>query len=67
MIPVESSNIESIGYDKTQFVLRVKFLTGTTYDYSPVPETIFEGFKDALSKGKYLYKHIIGKYAFTKI
>ena len=36
MIPVVSSNVESIGYDGSTQTLRVRFLNGSTYDYKNV-------------------------------
>ena len=62
---VESSNIESIGYDEGN--LYVKFHNGGTYQYSNVPEDIYFQFLNAESKGKFLHANIKGKYSYSKI
>jgi hypothetical protein len=53
-----SSNIAEIGYDKVKEVLEVKFHTGSIYQYSPVPETMYKGLMSAESKGKFLNNEI---------
>ena len=66
MIPVISSNVESIGYDEETKKLRVKFLRGVVYEYSEVPLEKWEGLK-ATSAGSFLHREIIGKYVSKKI
>jgi KTSC domain len=65
--PVQSSNIESIGYDGKALTLEVKFHSGDVYQYANVPESIYKGLHDAESKGKYFHANIKDKYAFNKI
>ena len=68
MIPIiGSSNVDSIGYDATEQVLRVKFIRGDVYDYKDVPAIEFEQFKSASSVGKYLAQNIKGKYSYERI
>ncbi len=64
---VESSNIESIGYDSRSNTLEVEFLNGTIYQYFDVPEKVFEGLMSADSHGKYLNANIKGIYRFSKV
>ena len=64
---VQSSNIESIGYDGKTSKLEVKFHSGDVYQYANVPEFIYKGLHDAESKGKYFHANIRDKYAFNKI
>ena len=52
MIPVKSSNIESIGYDKEISQLNVKFKNGKSFMYEEVLEHEFEGLVSAESVGK---------------
>ncbi len=66
MIPVNSSNLVAVGYDKSTQTLRVKFNSGT-YDYYNVPELIFNGLLSAPSKGQYHHEHIKNSYRFNKI
>lgn len=68
MVPVVSSNLESVGYDATTQTLRVSFIGGGIYDYHQVPPHHHQGLMNANSKGEYLDAHIKkGGYRFTKI
>lgn len=67
MIPVESSNVESIGYDEGTQTLRIKFLSGATYDYKNVLAMEYEQLKNAPSIGSYLNRNIKGNYAYEKV
>jgi hypothetical protein len=58
--PVESSNVEAVGYDAPARRLWVKFRAGSTYRYEGVPAETFRGLVAASSKGKYLHAHVIG-------
>jgi len=66
-IHVESSNIESIGYDPKSQTLEIEFLNGSIYQYFDVPEYVFNELKDADSCGKYLNANIKGHYRFSKV
>lgn len=68
MIPVISSNVGSIGYDKEKQILRIKFLRneGEVYEYSGVPPEKWEALKST-SAGTYLHKEIIGNYPCSKL
>ncbi|KKN03094.1 hypothetical protein LCGC14_1111210 [marine sediment metagenome] len=63
---VDSSNLAAIGYDEEDNSLFVRFNSGQEYVYYDVPVDIFEAFKDAESKGKYLNEHIKGAYGYAK-
>lgn len=58
MINVESSNINSVGFDKETLTLRVKFKSGLTYEYSPVSPELFALLISAESVGKFFNTHI---------
>ena len=64
---VDSSNIERIGYDANSNTLRVEFKSNRTYDYSNVPENVFNDLKNASSVGSYLAKNIKNSYPYTEI
>ena len=64
---VESSNIESIGYDSKSQTLEIEFLNGSLYQYFDVPETVFEKLMGADSHGRYLNSNIKGHYRFSKV
>lgn len=64
---VESSNIESIGYDSSSQTLEIEFLNGTIYQYFDIPESIYQGLIDADSHGKYLAANIKGAYRYSRV
>ena len=63
MIPVESSMISSVGYDKATNVLRVVFNSGAVWVYSKVPEKVYAELIAAGSKGSYMRGCVIGAYS----
>lgn len=67
MIPVDSSNIESVGYDSGNRELHVRFLGNRTYVYSDVPSELFEEMLRAPSKGSFLNRAVKGAYAYREI
>ena len=66
MIYVDSSNVESIGYDDEKQELHVRFLSGGYYIYHEVPRQIFDDLMNAPSKGSFLNREMKGVYQFTK-
>ena len=65
---VESSNVESIGYDTSTRTLEIAFLNGTVYQYFDVPETMYtEIMKPGVSKGEYLSRNIKGSFRYSKV
>lgn len=67
MIPVDSSNVESVGYDENEQILYVRFLTGATYIYKGVNNYEFEGLLSAPSVGSYLHRNIKNNYPYERI
>ena len=67
MEAVQSSNIESVGYDETDQEAYVKFLNGSVYVYRGVPLHEYEGLKDAPSVGSYLHRNFKNVYAYERI
>ena len=57
-IPVESSNLSSVGYDSASSVLEIEFKSGGIYQYSGVPQNVYDGLMNAVSKGKYFHQYI---------
>lgn len=64
---VDSSNIESVGYDPKESALHVRFKSGNTYKYVGVTHDEMADFANAPSKGKHLNQFIIGKYSGVKL
>ena len=67
MIPVSSSNIESIGYDEQNGLVYVRFLNGSLYVYKGVPLHEFENLRDAPSLGSYLHRNYKNVYPYERI
>lgn len=59
---VDSSNIESVGYDGDTRELHVSFVTGKLYIYAEVPEETYAELLSADSKGSYLNREIKPNY-----
>ena len=66
-IPVESSNIEHIGYDEDASVMRIWFQRNAIYDYIGVAREDFETLLSAESVGKAFHSIIKPKYKFQKV
>ena len=67
MVNVESSNIESIGYDGFLLRLRIKFLTSEkVYAFDGVSPELHLEFMESESKGSFFYKRIKGKFDLIK-
>ncbi len=66
-VPVESSSLVSIGFDREARALEIEFRSGASYRYLAVPPTVFEELKKAASKGRYFAQFIRGKYEFQRL
>lgn len=53
MLPVQSSVIDSIGYDQATSNLMVVFRDGHVYEFHMVPQHVWEEFLAASSKGAF--------------
>lgn len=68
LLPVESTNIDAVGYDAATRRLYVRFLSsGSTYVYYDVQKAVFEDLLDADSKGRFLNAQIRGAYAYRRL
>ena len=65
MIPVSSSDLAAVGYAGT--TLWITFHSGGTYEYSGVPQSVYEALMNAGSKGKYFHAYIKRSYPYRKI
>jgi hypothetical protein len=65
--PVNSSNINAIGYDSDTQTLTVEFKSGGTYEYYDVPESEFESLRTASSVGQYFQNNIRGRYRYARL
>lgn len=66
-IPVTSSNIQSLAYDKDKHILHVRFKNQSTYEYVGVTHDEIADLAQAPSVGGHLNKFIKGKYEGRKL
>lgn len=64
-VPVESSSIDSVGYEKN--VLEVGFRNGGVYQYFDVPEETLVMLMRAESKGAFFNRNIRGAYPSRRL
>jgi len=62
MVRVNSSAIEAVGYDAVTHRMKIRFTSGTVYDFCGVPESVHSGLMRAFSKGTYYNEHIKDRY-----
>lgn len=65
-LPVESSNIKSIGHNFLTKNLEIEFKDGNIYRYKKVPRSIFRDIMGSESKGKYFFKNIRFDFPYRK-
>lgn len=63
--PVQSSNIDAIGWHDGK--LRVRFKGGGLYDYEAVPESVHDAFRASDSAGKFFFANIRGKFKHREV
>ena len=66
-IPVNSSNLVSVGYESTSLTLKIEFHGGSVYQYFDVPEYEVQELMQAESHGKYFNANIRDDYRCAKL
>lgn len=68
MVPVDSSNIHSVGYHPASQTMWVIFKdSGDHYVYNGVTPKVHADFMASKSKGKFFHSQIKGKYQHSKL
>ena len=65
LIDVNSTAISTAKYEYESYKLRLVFKNGGAYDYTKVPNFVFEGLRTSESKGKFINKYVLPVYKFT--
>ncbi|HSV88656.1 MAG TPA: KTSC domain-containing protein, partial [Bacteroidales bacterium] len=65
-IPVASSTIAAVGYDKEAHILEIEFHHGAIYQYVDVPEKVYEELMSSPSQGAYFMNEIKSKFKFQQ-
>lgn len=60
--PIESSMIDSIGYDFSSSTLEIEFKKGAVWQYYDFPESTWYEFEAAESQGKFFHARIKGHF-----
>jgi XTP/dITP diphosphohydrolase len=66
-IPVDSSDIVSIGYDAKARMLEIEFKEDRIYQYSDVEPDVYERFMRADSYGEFFFAHITKHYRYKRV
>lgn len=66
IIQVNSSAIQRAKFNRQTNTLTLTFKNLAGYDYFNVPLHLFDGLRDADSKGRFINKYIIGEFKFRK-
>lgn len=66
-ISVNSSNLSSVEYDPVTQTLEIAFHNGGVYQYSNVPESVYNGLMSAGSKGRYHHINIKNNYPYRRV
>lgn len=65
IVQVNSTAISTAIYEYETYRLRLTFHNGSSYNYTKVPNHVFEGLRTSESKGKFINKYILPVYNFT--
>lgn len=67
-IPVQSSNLKSVGHDPATNRMEVEFVNGRIGVHEAVPRILYDGLLFARSKGEFYSSRIAGnKFRYTEI
>jgi KTSC domain len=67
LVPVASTLLANVGYDRATSTLDLEFRDGSLYRYSAVSEAIYQGLLAADSKGSYFNRQIRSRFAYTLV
>lgn len=65
-LEVDSSSIDTVGYDEETQILEIEFRVGV-YQYEDVPEYIYHDFMNADSKGRFFHENIKYEYFCSRV
>jgi len=66
-IPIASSTIATVGYDKEAHILEIEFHHGAIYQYVNVPEKVYEDLLNSPAKGSFFMNEIKGTFEYQKL
>jgi hypothetical protein len=66
-VNVISGNINSVGYEESSNTLEIEFKSGSIYQYSNIPQEVYNELLQASSIGRYFIRNIRDTYRSYKI
>lgn len=66
-VPVDSSDLVSVGYDELSQTLEIEFKENRVYQYLEVPADIYKGLLKADSPGRYFFSYINAYFRYRKV
>lgn len=67
MQKVQSSNVDSVGYDESKGDVHVQFLDGSRYVYESVPHDVFDALVASPSIGAFISRNMRGTYTYHQL
>jgi hypothetical protein len=64
---VDSSMLDNISYDETTQRMSITYKSGSSYEYFDVEKAIYNGLREASSKGKFFNKHVRSHYRCKQV
>ena len=64
-VEVNSTAIQKANYEYDTYKLTLTYTNGSSYNYTKVPNFVFEGLRTSASKGKFINKYVLPVYKFT--
>ncbi len=64
-VDVNSTAISTAEYQYDKYRLKLTFTNGRSYNYTRVPNHVFEGLRVSESKGKFINKYVLPVYNYS--
>lgn len=64
---VQSTDLESVGYDEPTRTLEIRFLDGSIYQYDDVPQRVYLELMNAPRKGVYFHAKISRAFNYHRV
>ncbi len=64
-VDVNSTAISTAEYQYDKYRLKLTFTNGRSYNYTKVPNHVFEGLRVSESKGKFINKYVLPVYNYS--
>ena len=65
IVQVNSTAIQNAIYEYETYRLKLTFTNGRSYNYTRVPNHVFEGLRISESKGKFINKYVLPVYNYS--